>query len=184
MTKKIRIRIIEAVIWVSCVCLGPQTYSADFPDSATVGFRSGLSTGTNSEDFQQYELFLNCKTGWDKINLFANYRLSTTVNLSGGALTIGDETEFIGSAGPRLVFSRVGCSVTLEGGISATILGDKRFGNENFGGQYQFTSHVGTNLPLGRHMFLNLRFQHMSNASLSEPNPGLDLFMFGLSYQF
>ena len=184
MTAKARICVIGIITLASYILLGSQTSRANFDNIAAIGFRSGVSVGSDREDFQQYEAFLNYKTWWEDVQFFTHYKLSMTVNLSTGTLTTGAETEFIGSVGPRLVLGWFGSKVTLDGGISATVLGNKRFGDENFGGQYQFTSHIGTNIPLRSHVILNFRFQHMSNASLREPNPGLNMFLFGLSYAF
>jgi hypothetical protein len=40
------------------------------------------------------------------------------------------------------------------------------------------------NWDFATHWRLGYRFQHMSNAGLSQPNPGLNMHMFALSYLF
>ena len=48
----------------------------------------------------------------------------------------------------------------------------------------QFTSHAGFGCRIYKQLSAGYRFQHMSNASISRHNPGLDLHMCELSYRF
>jgi len=54
----------------------------------------------------------------------------------------------------------------------------------DFGERFQFTSHIGLIWYLTDRVSLGYRFQHMSNAGLASPNPGLNLEMLELSYHF
>jgi hypothetical protein len=74
--------------------------------------------------------------------------------------------------------------ILLDGGISAALLSEHQFGRENFGGPIQFVSHVGISFKLSANLGLGYRFQHMSNASIYNRNPGLELHMLELSYFF
>ncbi len=47
---------------------------------------------------------------------------------------------------------------------------------------FQFTSHVGLNWDFAEHWRLGYRFQHISNADLAKPNPGLNMHLVTLSY--
>jgi hypothetical protein len=49
---------------------------------------------------------------------------------------------------------------------------------------FQFTSHLGVNWDFAPHWRVGYRFQHMSNAGLATPNPGLNLHIFSVSYRF
>ena len=74
--------------------------------------------------------------------------------------------------------------------IELTTLGDltglsrDEFGSKDLGGNFQFTSHAGLNWDFAEHFRVGYRFQHMSNAGLREPNPGLNLHLFAVSYLF
>jgi len=72
----------------------------------------------------------------------------------------------------------------LEGGSSPTLLSRYRFEGMDFGERFQFTSHIGLIWYLTDRVSLGYRFQHMSNAGLASPNPGLNLEMLELSYHF
>ena len=75
-----------------------------------------------------------------------------------------------------------------EAGIGAT-LANRRYrpvGQEAFGTRFNFASHLGLGVSLGaqrRHELL-LRLQHVSNAGIKEPNPGLNLVQLRYALHF
>ena len=90
----------------------------------------------------------------------------------------------MGTLGPSLVLGRRRLPLSVEGGISPTMLSEYEFASKNLGSIVQFTSHVGLSWEFAPHWRLGYRFQHMSNAGLGSHNPGLNLHVFGLSYVF
>lgn len=173
-------------VWLILLFLSffwPQLGNANETDWIAVGLRAGLSTTDGSEDFKQYELFATYGLPWSW-ELTPGWFLSTRINLSAGALRGGGDTGFIGSAGPSITLSMVQDRIFLDGGISAALLSEHKFGQENFGGPIQFISHVGISFKLSDNLGVGYRFQHMSNASIYDRNPGLELHMFELSYFF
>ena len=173
-------------IWLILLLLilfSPQPGRADEADWIAMGFRAGLSATDGNEDFEQYEMFGVYGLPWSWV-LTPGWSLSTTINLSAGALRGGGDTGFIGSTGPSITLSMVQDRIFLDGGISGALLSEHKFGKENFGGPIQFISHVGLHFKLSAHLSLGYRFQHMSNASIYNRNPGLELHMLELSYYF
>ncbi|MCG6944133.1 MAG: acyloxyacyl hydrolase [Deltaproteobacteria bacterium] len=173
-------------IWLMLLLLNfcsPQPGSAGETDWIAVGLRAGLSATDGSENFEQYEMFATHGLPWSW-QLTPGWFLSTNINLSAGALRGGGETGFIGSVGPSVTLSMVQDLILLDGGISAALLSEHKFGQENFGGPIQFVSHVGIRFKLGGNLGVGYRFQHMSNASIYNRNPGLELHMLELSYFF
>jgi hypothetical protein len=83
-----------------------------------------------------------------------------------------------------VVLSRGRLPVSLDGGVSPTLLSRSEFGSKDFGTDIQFTSHIGVNWDFAAHWRLGYRFQHMSNADLVPQNRGLNMHMFALSYVF
>jgi len=161
----------------------PQLGNANETDWIAIGLRAGLSTTDGSEDFEQYEMFATYRLPWSW-ELTPGWFLSTRINLSAGALRGGGDTGFIGSAGPSITLSMVEGLIFLDGGISAALLSEHKFGQENFGGPIQFISHVGISFKLSDNLGVGYRFQHMSNASIYNRNPGLELHMLELRYFF
>ena len=97
-----------------------------------------------------------------------------------------DETTsaFMGTAGPLLELRKGHFPLVLEGGASPTLISRYRFGSTDFGEDFQFTSHIGLAWYITDHLSVGCRFQHMSNAGLAKPNPGLNVGMLVLSYHF
>lgn len=99
-----------------------------------------------------------------------------------------DVTDF--SITPILRWQKFGGEAVLpyvEGGIgvhylSNTDISDKR----RFSTRFQFGSHLGAGLRFGRSGKYDLAytFQHISNADIDEPNPGIDLHLFRFKHHF
>jgi hypothetical protein len=65
--------------------------------------------------------------------------------------------------------------------LSHTSIGDRRMSTN-----YQFGDHVGLGFRFGAkaHYDLGYRFQHLSNASIKRPNPGINFHQIRLQYNF
>jgi hypothetical protein len=149
----------------------------------SVGVRSGLSSSSDENRFSQTEAY----TRWNVPTLWAlgrEWHLRPQVDLSVGWLTGRGEDGFVGTFGPAFKLQKGEFPLALVGGVSGTVLSHEVFRNKNFGMWFQFTSNVGLQLRLGSHLDLGYRFQHMSNAGLSNHNPGLNLHMFTAGYAF
>jgi hypothetical protein len=174
-------------IWLILVLLlgifSPRPGRAEETNWTAVGFRVGISATEQRGDFTQYEVFATYGLPWSW-QPASTWALSTRIHFSAGALRGGGETGFIGSVGPNIALSMVGGHILLDGGISPALLSKHEFGQEDFGGPVQFVSHVGISFKLGTNLGVGYRFQHMSNASIYDQNPGLELHVFELSYWF
>jgi hypothetical protein len=149
----------------------------------SVGLRGGLSETESGRDFNQGELTLNANLPW-RWDLGRKWSAQSRLDLSLGWLGDRMVNGAIGTLGPSLVVGRASLPVSLEGGVSPTLLSQHDYVVKDFGVKFQFTSHVGLNWDINRHVRLGYRFQHMSNAGLSSHNPGLNLHMIGVSYLF
>lgn len=150
----------------------------------SVGFQGGFSTkDVDKQDFQQYGIAVTRPLPWTW-QIGTEWSINSELIASAGALTSEDKTGFIGSLGPRFLLSKDHLPVQLDLGISPTVLGKRKFKNANFGSHFQFTSHIGILFLLGDHWYAGYRFQHMSNASISSINPGLNIHLLQLNRRF
>jgi lipid A 3-O-deacylase len=149
----------------------------------SIGVRGGFPANESGKDFNQAELFMDWQLPW-WWNLGAQWRLQTRLDLSLGWLGSSTDNAFIGTLGPSLILEKKDSALSLEGGISPTVLSKDDLGAKNFGTKFQFTTHIGLNWDIASRVRLSYRFQHMSNAHLGEHNPGLNLHMLGISYLF
>jgi hypothetical protein len=149
------------------------------PTKLAFGIQGGIST---REEFIQLELTGKAALPWQWET--ERFRTGFVMNGSMGMLDGLGETAFIASLGPGLVFGPKEGRYSLDLGSSPTLLNRERFGHYDLGLILQFTSHVGINFKFGESWTTGYRFQHMSNAGLGSPNPGLDMHMFRLHYHF
>ncbi len=71
----------------------------------------------------------------------------------------------------------------VEGGIGAAYIDDYFIKERNLSSNLHFEDRIGMGIKF-RHLDLNFRYLHYSNASLKEPNDGIDIFMGTLSWYF
>jgi lipid A 3-O-deacylase len=147
------------------------------------GTRLGFSKDVGGENFNQLEIATAYRLprSWA---LDDGWKLESRINASAGALHGGGETAAIVTIGPGLAWVSPSQQHTIEAGISPTLMSKHEFGGADFGGNFQFTSFVGLNSRVGERIAATIRVQHMSNASIYDPNPGLDQMMLGIHYRF
>jgi hypothetical protein len=151
---------------------------------ATVGLQGGFSAkDVDEQDFQHYALSVTRPLPWTW-QIASKWSISSELIGSAGALTSAGKTGFIGTLGPRFLLAREDSPIQLDLGISPTVLGKRKFEDANFGSHFQFTSHIGVIFRLGDSWYAGYRFQHMSNASISSINPGLNTHLFQVNYRF
>lgn len=85
---------------------------------------------------------------------------------------------------PVIRFVRPGAASQpyLEFGIGAHVLSEDRIADRVLSSTYHFGSHVGIGLQWGEGADMTLRYQHLSNASLETPNPGIDFAIVRLAF--
>jgi len=75
----------------------------------------------------------------------------------------------------------------LQGGVGITLTDHLyRSGDEQFSTAFNFASHVGVGLRFGeaRQQEVMLRLQHISNASIKHPNPGINYVQLRYGYHW
>jgi len=170
--------------WViGCLLLWAVVGRAEDFRLESVGVRGGFSANTTGEIFNKAEVFANWNLpwGWD---LGKEWHLQSQLDLSGGLLTDRKDNAAVGTLGPGLVLSRERLPVSLDGGVSPTVISQYDFESRDFGTYIQFTTHIGVNWDFAPHWRLGYRFEHMSNADLVPQNRGLNLHLFVLGYVF
>ena len=173
-------RIVLIIVLITWTSGSPSCPAAD---RKVIGLRAGISDGRNHKDFQQYEGFVTFSFPW--VWQFAStWRLEGFLEANAGVLRGGAESAFVGSAGPGIKFSGFGEKIDIPLGVNATYISDHTFGDDNFGGPIQFTSHIGLNYNFSRHFMMGYRLQHMSNAGIYSPNPGVNIHMLAIGYHW
>ncbi len=71
----------------------------------------------------------------------------------------------------------------IEGGIGVTYIDDTTIADRDMSTNFQFEDRIGAGIRW-EFIDLNFRYMHYSNASIKQPNHGIDIFMFTTSIQF
>ena len=177
-----KIQVIAPVLFIALITFASVAIGAD-ENWVEFGARVGYSKDVGGENFSQLEIATSYRLprSW---MLDGGWILESRVNASVGALDGGDETGAIVTIGPGLAWVSPSQQYAIEAGISPTLMSQHEYGGADFGGNFQFTSFVGVNARLGEQIAATVRVQHMSNASIYSPNPGLDQMMLGIHYRF
>jgi len=156
--------------------------SAD--DEFLAGLRGGVSVYGGKDRFSQVEPFAAWRPPSCAWNFYSDWSLGGRLEGSAGWFNGQGANAFIGTLGPVLEIRKGTFPLILEGGSSPTVLSRHHFGTMNFGDDFQFTSHIGLRLEITKHFSIGWRFQHMSNAGMAHPNPGLNEQVISASYGF
>lgn len=156
---------------------------ADKVHLESAGVRFGASLTSSHANFYQTEGFANLSLPV-VFNLGTRWQAQSRLDLMAGSLSSKSDHGFVGTLGPSVVVRRERFPVHFEAGSGLTGLSRERYPTKDFGIPFQFTTHVGAVWRMGWHLDLAYRFQHMSNAGLGRPNPGLNLHLFALGYGF
>jgi hypothetical protein len=149
----------------------------------SAGARFGAGAGSSNRDFHQAETFVDWNLPWHW-DLGRKWDLQSRLDLSTGWLGNNRSDAAVGTLGPLLALGRQPFPISVEGGSGPTLISRSEFGPKDFGDAVQFTSHIGLYWDIAPHWRLGYRFQHMSNAGISQSNPGLNLHTLALSYRF
>lgn len=136
----------------------------------------------NGEDYAQVEGLLNFSTPF-VLEKQSGLRLATQIQAAAGVTWTSDKTAFSGGAGPRFRLSHASFPLWLEIGSRAGWITEHKFGGDDLGGPFQFTSHgaVGFNVQRFR---VGLRLQHTSNAGVYSSNSGYNILGGLVEYGF
>lgn len=166
--------------FVLAVILSTASLSGIGLDS--VGFRLGLDD-EEGDHFTGYEAFGTFEPFWSW-DLSERNTLATTLETAVGVIRGNSDTAgyLRFGAAAHLSLGELPLSVTVNTGIQ--VLTEDTFGNFDLGGNFNFSSGIGIDWHLNEDWIVAYRFQHTSNASLYDTNPGLDLHSFSIAYKF
>jgi lipid A 3-O-deacylase len=178
------IRVLQTLL-LFAVGTGLATAAPDGVHIAAVGARGAVSGTVNGHTFEQYDLDLRLSLPWEW-QLPLGLMLVPQIDTAGSYQRSLGDSGFALFGGAVLALSKEiipGLSLFAEIGTGPTLLTRHKFGYQDLGGPVQFTSHFSAGFQTGN-LVLAARYQHMSNADLYTPNPGVDLRMVQLEYRF
>ena len=147
-----------------------------------LGARGGVNDNRNYEEFTAGEIYLLKDLPW-QISLTKSAIIRTRLDAGVTVLDAAGEQSVMLAIGGDLFVPILDDRLEVEVGLRPAFLHDYKIGDDDFGGNLQFTSHAGITLRW-HEMSLSYRIQHTSNASIYEQNKGLNLHLIGLGGRF
>ena len=177
---------------ILCLLLLLVTPTSTFADDVrllNVGVRGGASglpiLGSDEiEHFQQYDLFATASLPWSSY-WDSGWGFSSRLMGTAGVLTGAGEAGFVGTIVPLLAFGPKDSILSLDVGGGAALMSRYKFGEQNFGGVFQFVFTFGLRVPVYRDFGIGYRMAHMSDATIyGSDTRGVDIHMGELTYTF
>lgn len=174
-------------IWAPAACL--LTWAAPAP--AIDGVAISVGDGLGDVDMLRVSLLARQHdhradgAGW---NLRIHWEFGLAYWRAYDADT-GVEEIYNANVTPVLRFSpthRTGIRPYVEFGLGFHVLTEDRIEDRTLSSTYHFGSHLGVGVVTSsdRRFDLGLRYQHLSNASLETPNPGIDFAIARVGWMF
>lgn len=171
----------QCVLAVLICLVSPLTVLAQEP-TQELGLRGGMDGTSVKESYSAGEVYYLHNLPY-ALELTPGTSIYTRFDAGVGYLHANSQTGSWVAVGVDAVLSTAGGLLELEAGFRPAWLSRDEFGQDDFGGAVQFSSHAGVALNFGRFV-VNYRFQHLSNAGLYEENPGINLHLFGIAARF
>ena len=136
------------------------------------------------EEFSLYDISANFNLPW-KWPVISDWGVITRLMASAGMLSNSDEKALAVSLIPLLVFGSQDGRFSMDMGAGGAVLSEHGFGEQDFGGPFQFALTTGINIPVYKKYSMGYRFMHYSDAGLNgSDTTGADLHMIELIYRF
>ncbi len=120
--------------------------------------------------------------GRDKWFEHSTWHVARYLELAFGGWNNGRGTVYDLGLTPVFRFARTGGSPYLEAAVGFHALSDLDFGERReTSTRFQFGDHIGVGIVRGRYDF-GVRLQHLSNAGIRNPNPGINFLQVRLQY--
>ncbi len=147
---------------------------------------SGLDVlgGTATEEFQEYDAAAQFRLPWGWYSQ-SGWGGELRLMASAGVLYGAGETALAVSLIPLLAFGSKDGRFSLDMGAGPALLSRYRFGDQDYGGYFQFALTAGFSVPVFRGFGVGYRFLHYSDAALyGHHTTGADFHMLELHYRF
>jgi hypothetical protein len=136
------------------------------------------------EVFREYDVFANLQLPWQHRHA-SGWGWSLRLLASAGIMQGLQETGFVASGVPVLVFGSRDGRLSVDMGAGLALLSRHRYALQDYGGPVQAALTFAVSLPLYRRVGIGYRFMHYSDASLyGNHTTGADFHMVELLYHF
>jgi hypothetical protein len=136
------------------------------------------------ESFNQFDVFANLQLPWQH-RYASGWGWSLRLLASAGIMQGAEESGFVASGVPLLVFGSEDGRFSADVGAGLALLSRHRYALQDYGGPVQAALTFAVTLPLYRRAGIGYRFMHYSDAGwYGDETTGADFHMVELLYRF
>ena len=176
--------------WVVAIVLTSSSNLAAELRLESLAVRGGFSGSSvigeeQQTDFNQVDLALTARLPWEW-NVGTGWIIKTRLLTSAGVLRGSQETNGVFTLVPLdVIFGRKDGLLSIDMGVGVALLTDYKFGEQNFGGPFQFVWTWGATSRFAGPFGVGYHFQHYSDATIyGSESRGVDLHLFEIIYWF
>jgi hypothetical protein len=176
--------------WVVAIVLTSSSNLAAELRLESLAVRGGFSGSSvigeeQQTDFNQVDLALAARLPWEW-NVGTGWIIKTRLLTSAGVLRGSQETNGVFTLVPLdVIFGRKDGLLSIDMGVGVALLTDYKFGEQNFGGPFQFVWTWGATSRFAGPFGVGYHFQHYSDATIyGSESRGVDLHLFEIIYWF
>jgi len=176
--------------WVVAIVLTSSSNLAAELRLESLAVRGGFSGSSvigeeQQTDFNQVDLALAARLPWEW-NVGTGWIIKTRLLTSAGVLRGSQETNGVFTLVPLdVIFGRKDGLLSIDMGVGVALLTDYKFGEQNFGGPFQFVWTWGATSRFAGPFGAGYHFQHYSDATIyGSESRGVDLHLFEIIYWF
>jgi hypothetical protein len=176
--------------WVVAIVLTSSSNLAAELRLESLAVRGGFSGSSvigeeQQTDFNQLDLALAARLPWEW-NVGTGWIIKTRLLTSAGVLRGSQETNGVFTLVPLdVIFGRKDGLLSIDMGVGVALLTDYKFGEQNFGGPFQFVWTWGATSRFAGPFGVGYHFQHYSDATIyGSESRGVDLHLFEIIYWF
>lgn len=136
-----------------------------------------------TEDFEEFDVSANFALPWRSYTPFG-LTMDTRMMASTGILKGAGEKALVVSIIPEFYLESEDSRFILDIGAGGALFSRYRFGEQDFGGPFQFALTLGINMHLYKNVGIGYRFLHYSDAGVNGSDTiGADFHMIEFSYR-
>ncbi|WP_158294565.1 acyloxyacyl hydrolase [Halomonas urmiana] len=175
-------------IVLPCLLATPLSFADDL-EWQSLSLRARVSEKTllgdeAPEEFEEYDLSANVALPWEHYTT-SGWGMGTRLMASAGILRGAGKNALVVSVIPELTLGSQDGRFVLDLGAGGALFSRHRFGEQDFGGPFQFALTLGVGIPLYRNLGLGYRFLHYSDAGVNGPDTtGADFHMIEFRYRY
>ncbi|KUG25721.1 hypothetical protein ASZ90_004449 [hydrocarbon metagenome] len=145
-----------------------------FAQQVQYGVRTGINDNHKKDlDLSVYEIYLHTVPPlYSTDNILDDLNISLEMAL--GVVHDKTKSSLLFSMGPTLRLINYENIVSVSTGLKPSLMTNHIFNDFDFGGTFNFKSHIALTISPNKQINLGYRFEHISNAGLYEKNPGVN----------